>query len=428
MYPPVKQLRRCKALMKHVRFLAFFCVFTLLFSSFFVPMASDNDARFANYINMGENAIKNDYAIPNLFRQDGVYSNIERFPLVVRNGVEYVPLSAFILYSYVEVNYSKTSDNFFLVNSKNNHYISFNVSEGVASTHDGDLLKLPIEVFNKTRYIPARTVAVVLGFSCETYDDPVNGIYAFRISDGKSKKTLTQLVTPYIELYKSVVEPPPPPPPPVELDDPLEDIAARRIGVCYTNIGYGGIETVLRLLDGYGMKASFAVTQEDVLARTNLVRRIFVSGHSLLVTAPATGDTPEECAKNFVSGLETANDALLKTLKRKTRMCTLPFDLSKETADNEAFISEVKKAGYVILKPNVDTGDGPDSAAGAYSISAKIKNKIIDGFDQNERATVTALVWCSDKTQYYTADVANLVNKYTQHSFCAMNEALLASS
>lgn len=413
---------------KQKRFLAFFCVFALLFSSLLPFEASDNDARFENYVNMGENAAKNDYAIPNLFRQDGVYSNIERFPLVVKNGVEYVPLSAFILYSYVEVNYSKTSDNFFLVNNNNNHYISFNVKEGVASTHDGDLLKLPISIFNKTRYVPARTVAIVLGFTCETYDDPVSGVYGFRISDGKSKKTLTDLITPYIELHKSLVNPPEPPAPPVKQEDPLEDIAPRRVAVCYSNIGYSGIETVLNLLDEYGIEASFAVNQEDVFNRAGIVRRIFASGHNLLVTASAGGSTPAECGRSFVEGLEAANDALVKIIKRKTRMCVLPFGLDEETAGHEDFRSAVEEAGYVILSPNTQTGDGPDFAGGAYSVSGKIKNKITDGFDKNEKATVTALVWCSDNTIYYTADVANLVKKYTQHSFCAMNEALLAGS
>ena len=79
----------------------------------------------------------------------------------------------------------------------------------------------------------------------------------------------------------------------------------------------------------------------------------------------------------------------------------------------------------MILKPNVQTGDGPDFTGSAYSVAVKIKNKIKDGFDKDKQATVTAVVWCSDKTPYYTADVANLVNKYAKHSFFAMNEALL---
>ena len=132
---------------KSVRILAFFCIFTLLFSCAFAPSASNNDARFDSYVNMGDNAVSNNYAIPHLFRQNGVYSNMQKSPLVVSGGVDYVPLSMFILYSYVEVNYSKTDDNFFLVNTRNNHYISFNMEGGIASTHDGELLKLPEYVF-----------------------------------------------------------------------------------------------------------------------------------------------------------------------------------------------------------------------------------------------------------------------------------------
>lgn len=411
---------------KHVRLLAFFCVFALLFSSVFVPSASDNDARFDEYVNMGGNAIQNNYAIPNLFRQDGVYSNIQKFPLVVRGGVEYVPLSAFILYSYVEVNYSKTGENFFLVNNNNNHYVSFNVEQGVASTYDGDLIKLPVLIFNKTRYVPARTVAVVLGFSCETYDDKENGIYAFRIYDGKSKKTLPELLAPYIEEYTAQIKPPePPPPPPVVQEDPFELMAPRRVAFCYANLGYAGIENVVTTLDAYGVTASFSVTKEDITQRNDLVRRIFVSGHNLLVTASADGNTPKECGENFVKGLEEANKELLKSLKRKTRMCTLPFGLDEKIAGDGEFVSVVENAGYVILRPNVQTGDGPDFAGTAYSISVKIKNKIKDGFDKDKQATVTVLAWCSDKTPYYTADVANLVNKYAKHSFCTMNEAML---
>ena len=412
---------------KHVRLLAFFCVLALLFSLMLVPSASDNDARFDSYINMGENAIANDYAIPNLFRQDGVYSNIQRFPLVVKGGVEYVPLSAFILYSYVEVNYSKTGENFFLVNNNNNHYISFNVEQGVASTYDGDLIKLPVLIFNKTRYIPARTVAIVLGFSCETYDDKENGIYAFRVYDGKSKKTLAELVAPYADAYLAQIKTsePLPPPPPVVQEDPLESMAPRRVALCYTNLEYGDMNTIMRTLDAYGVRASFGVTKEDVVSRNDLVRRIFVSGHNLLVTAEASGSTPKTCGENFVKGLEEANGELLKSLKRKTRMCVLPFGLDEKIANDSEFISVVENAGYVILKPNVQTGDGPDFTGGAYIVSGKIKKKITDGFDKDTQATVISLVWCSDKTQYYTADVANLVNKYNRHSFCVMNEALL---
>lgn len=412
---------------KHVRFLAFFFALTLLFSFAVIPMASGNDARFDSYINMGENAVKNGYAVPNLFRQDKVYSNIQKFPLVVQNGVEYVPLSMFILYSSVDISYSKIGEGFFLVNKNNNHYISFNVEEGIASTYDGDLLKLPVVVFNKTRYVPARTVAIVLGFTCETYDDPQKGIFAFRISDGRSSKTLAQLLEPYMTDL-NLPSKDDPTPPPVQQEDPLDNVATRRVSICYANASYKETTKILRVIDGYRMKASFSLTKEEILENTNLVRDIYVSGHSVLVTAKATGNTPEECGANFVKGLEEANASLLKVLKLKTRMCTLPVELPKEIAEDSAFVQTVENAGYIILRPNVETGDGPGFSGSAYSVSAKIKNKISNGFDVKKTATVTALVWCSENTQYYTADVGNYLNKYKQHTTQAMNEAMLYNS
>ena len=252
---------------KIVRFLAFFCAVTLLFSCFFTGSASDNDARFDSYVNMGDAAVQNNFAIPNLFRQDSVFSNQSRFPVVVRNGVEYVPLSMFILYSFVDVTYSGTDDNFFLLNTRNNRYISFNVAKGVASTYDGDLLKMEVPIFNRTRYVPARTVAVVLGFSCESYDNKEKGIYAFRVSDGKSSLTLAQLIAPYIEEGEKND----PPPPPVQVqDDPLEKIAKRRVAICYSNFASQETKRVIDTLRGYGIKASFGITKNDILGLTFL--------------------------------------------------------------------------------------------------------------------------------------------------------------
>ena len=408
---------------KITRLLAFFCALTLLFSLAFVPQATDNDPRFASYTNMGKSTAENGNTVPNLFRQDKPYSNVERFPLVVSGGVEYVPLSMFILYPYVEVNYSKTGEDFFLLNKKNNRYISFNVNGGIASTYDGDLLKLSVRFFNSTRYVPARTVALVLGFVCENYDNPEKGIYVFRISDGKSGKTLAQLVEPYLAQQATSQAP-------VEQEkkpeaDPIEKLAERNVYLCYANVPQDSITHIMNTLDAHKVKASFSLNEKEILSDSGLVRRIYVSEHSLLVTADCTGDTPGEKAKSFVEGLERANSALAYVLKRKTRMCTLPYDLPEETAKNEEFISTVEQAGYIIFRPGVVTDDKPGYTGNAYNISSKIKNTVISGFDVRQKADVSVLLWCGAQTPYYTADVANLINKYAQFKFCTLNEGFV---
>ena len=423
MYPPVNQLRRCKALKKSVKFLSFFVALTLLFSCFLVPGASTNDKKFDNYNNMGENAKNNSYNVPNLFRQDSPYSNVSRFPLVVKNGVEYVPLSMFILYSYVEVNYSKTGEDFFLLNNKNNRYISFNVKEGVASTHDGDLLKLSVQIFNNTRYIPARTVAVVLGFQCESYDDPARGIYAFRVYDEKASGTLSELVNSYISQIPESHRPKPP----VNNneDDPIKKLARRRVEMCFSDISTDSFAHIMNTLDAYRVKASFSVSYEDVTTMQANIRRIYVSGHSLLVTSKAEGETPKEYADSFVEGLEKANEALGFVLKKTTRMCTLPADIPEEIKNSKEFCDAVEDAGYLIFTPNLVTDDKPGYTGNAYNVSSKIKSSITGGYDEKQEADISVMLWCSDRTPYYTADVANLVNKYAQFEFRALNEAFV---
>ena len=176
------------------------------------------------------------------------------------------------------------------------------------------------------------------------------------------------------------------------------------------------------------MKASFSVTKQDILTNPDLVKKLYFSGHGILVTADAEGNTPSEYAKSFVSGLEEANKALKLVMKKKVRMCTLPFDLPQEIAQSDEFKSAVREAGYMIFLPNVSTGDGPSYTGSAYTVSARIKSKITDGFAADIPANISALVWCSDKTRYYTIDVAQLVNKYEKFRFCAINEAFLHNS
>lgn len=422
---------------KHVRYLVFFFVVTLLFLCVSVTCAAkDNDAKFDSYINMGDNAVKMGYEIPNLLRQNGVYSNIRQFPLVVQGGVEYVPLSVFILYPYIDVNYGRTESSFFLVNNKNNHYVSFNTSEGVASTHDGDILKMPTPIFNYTTYVPARTVAVVLGLECETYDNPSKGIYAFRVSDGKTGKTLSEMMAEYIMEYENKTGLSNNQPPsgndnpavdvrPPEVQDPISQTAARRVGICFAGMSYTGMTRITDMLDSYNIKAAFSFTEEEILTMPEFVRKLGNSGNSIFITASASGGTAEEYARSFVEGLDMANKALKLVSKKKTRMCTLPFDMPESIKNDEAFLAYVKGAGYLVFMPNSETGDGPSYTGSAYTVSSKIKDKITNGFDKDVAAEVTALVYCSDKTYYYILDVAQFVGKYGQFEFFAMDEAFL---
>ena len=195
--------------------------------------------------------------------------------------------------------------------------------------------------------------------------------------------------------------------------------------MCYTNLSYENMDMVFNGLKENNIKASFSVTKQDILTKTDLVKQLYFSENGFFITANASGQTPEEYAESYIAGLEEANKALKLVMKKKVRMCTLPLDLPKEVSDSEQFKTAVKNAGYTVFYPNVQTEDGPEYTGSAFTISSNIKNGITDGFDKNHTAIITALLWCSEITEHYTLDLALFVNKYKQFEFCTMNEAFL---
>ncbi len=438
-----------------IKIMCVFSVLTLLFSQCFIFSAENyNDRRFDSYINMGQNAVDNNYSIPHMFRQDAPYTYIEKFPLVVTGATEYVPLSMFILYPYIEVSYSNFDDNFYLVNNRNGNYISFNVEQNIAETNSGEMMKIVTKVFYRIRYVPAIPVAEALGMMCETYDDPVQGIYAFRISNGKSEKTLTDLITPY--LLKKEQAPPPeqevpipennpdetkpedkPPikpennPPAIEEkpQDPLEKLAPRRLGLCFTGMSYEKADTVVTALERNRIKASFSFTREEILSNPSLVRALYTKANGIFVTANPDFEAIRAqnegvsvpqlelmYANAFVSHLEGANEALKVVLKTKSNVCTLPSWLPDGLADSKIFRDTLNKAGYFVFTPTAKTGDSPSYKGSAYSISSILKNTIMGG-NANSSFDTVALLYMSDYSRYYVADIASLINKYEQLSF-----------
>ncbi len=458
---------------RFIRILCLFSILTLLFSHSFSP-AAYNDRRFSTYINMGDNAVSNNYQIPHMFRQDAPYTYITQFPLVVSGGVEYVPLSMFILYSYIEVNYSGLDSNFYLINNRNGNYISFNVEDNLAETSNGEIMRMETRIFHKTRYVPARKVASALSMMCETYDDPLNGIYAFRISNGKSAKTLVDLLTPYLPAPKEeikpeqpsvpeqpsgdsgkteqpntptpdIVKPKPedtqkpvkPTEPETTPEDPLEKLKNRNVSLCFTGSGYENFGNVVNTVRAQGIDASFSFTKDEILSNPSDLRSLYIDGYSIFVTAEPDFNAvaeqnslvpPEQLellyANAFIAELENANKAMNLVLKTKSRICTLPYGLPDELRDSEVFKSTVNQAGYIIYEPNIDSGDVPGYSGSAYTVSSIIKNRLTGG-KETDSVEVTALLHMSDKSYYYLLDIASLVNKYDGISFFKTDEFTL---
>lgn len=175
----------------------------LIWTTVIVPswhgFALVNDARYDFYTNMKiDTSDHAKYVVPSLYRQDSSYINVKTFPLVVNGGVEYFPLDIFAHYSYLKVVYSRLTDGFYINNTKNNHYVAFDVNTGTTTTHDEQMLDIQAKIFYRTYYVPARKVCEILGMRFETYDNFESGIRAARISDNKSKITIEDLISDYL--------------------------------------------------------------------------------------------------------------------------------------------------------------------------------------------------------------------------------------
>ena len=404
-----------------------FCTFfatLFLISTLLSPFAyaSYNDERFEVYSNMNENKFGG-YKIPNLYRQDAAYSNHKTNPVVVTGGVAYVPLALFLSYSYVSVKYSNDENKFYVINTKNGQYLSFDISKNIAETYDRTIMRMRTKIFYETRYVPARDVANVLGFMCDEYDDPTTGLYAFRIRDNTASLSFEKLLKMYVPEKEPTPQPdnkpdvptvdnnpektdPPEivnpdgqtkPKPPVNTD-PISKIAKRNVRIVVEANNTAGLDNTLFVANNSGEKLTFSVTKDYILLSPASVRQMLVFGHTLSVTANIENTRQENIINSFIAALKDANSALYLVTKQKTRLCTVP--------DN-------------ILQYNYTA----DNTENIYNIFDKIKNTIIDYQNANTEKNINIRVVCDQKTPQYLNSTFEFVKKYNNFTTSATNES-----
>ncbi len=386
---------------------------TSLVSPFTTGFAQYNDKKYDSYINMNQTDTSGHarYIIPNLYRQDAAYTNVKSFPLVVSDSVEYFPLDIFALYSYLEVVYSKVAYGFYINNTKNNHYVAFDLNTGITTNHDNQNLDLQAKIFHRTHYVPAKAVCEILGVKFETYDDPKNGVRAARISDSKAKYTLDELIVSYSPVKKDTqqeetppeVVPDKPTPPPA-VDDPYKNAGTRNIYLTFEGCPDGqNTGKILDVLDKHGASAIFFLEKDRILDYPDTVRQIVASGHAVgLYFSPQITDRVILSNGEIGEILTQTNNALGLVAKTKTRYIRAGYGFSEQLIANN-FGVFAKENGYVAYDWNASSGDyngnvnnsltqlkkeisGNNSKAtrniyirfGAYSATPEILDKLLD--------------------------------------------------
>ncbi len=444
-----------------------------------------NDEKFEIYNNMNGQQDGIRYIVPNLYRQDSAYPYVKDFPVVVTDGVEYVPVSMFSLYSYIDVTYSKVTDNFYMINTKTNEYLSFDVNQGVAATSEGDTLDMETRIFHRTRYIPAKAVADVMGVTCETYDDQDHGVYALRISDQNASYSFDSLLKQYLpesQMPESSTpqtsytpEPTPTPPtntvPPTNSNppssyqelptpsvpsnvqqtqpkpkpsdeqqtqtqpkpsdeqqsepnsDPILSVEKRQVAIMVEAGTNKNTAETIKILTGSKISAAFSVNREYILSSPSDIRKITTGGHSLSVTLSdeeAQAVTKENAKEQVLAYLEGANEALNAVCHRKTRICTLPENVTKLFESDDELDKLLADNGYVLFHANVTA----DNTKNAFSVYTELSQGIVNAYPKNKAGLVKMIIPCNDNIGSIVSNLVSFISKYPNFTAIGADETM----
>lgn len=355
--------------MKCNRFLRIFLLIILILSiciPIFASHALYNDAAYDKYINISENS-----NIPSIFRNDSVYENYKEFPPVISDGVEYVPLHLFEGLPDVKINYSNDKSNFYIQNKKKNRYISFSINGDYAVTGENKVFDTLVKEFYGVLYVPLRLVCSNTGIGCDSYNDAINRIYVIKVytQDGLSASELIKIYAPDIYETKGAEDEPVIDPPPVVA--PV--YGNRELYLYFTGTDLTYADNILNVLSKNKLNGAFFVTYEDILARPELIRRIYALGNTIGITFR---ESPEEIIKEGV--LEKlcaqAEDALYEVLKTKTRLLHLP-GLNRQIYNDNNISERVQKLGLCDIRCNIDIRTDVLGHAASYeSLDGSLKN------------------------------------------------------
>ncbi len=306
-----------------------------------------NDERFDAYENMKEKTIAK-YTVPTLFKNDAVFTNYKRFPLVVQDDIEYVPIEMFSGMSGVEINTRLSNLNFYIENKTSGAYISFDVQTDLVTTHEFESYLLPTKLFYQTRYVPAREVARVLGINCEIYDSIEDGVYALRFADKRAKLSFSELIKLYSPIKKDPV------PPPVITEDPQPpkvDIGTRTIYLSFELSGFGYVRSLIDTLYTNGVKATFFCSADGILENPDTVRKIINQGHSIGLLIDGS---------NTYESFYRAKEALRLVTKKSTRLVRISGGSTRCTLSDFELASFVDQNGLCLWDYNISVADSQD--------------------------------------------------------------------
>ena len=331
-------------------------VFSLLFDTVSVAGKTYSDSWVLGYKNMEPEESETN-VVPTLYKNDAVFGNHRRFPLVVQGDSHYVPVEMFMGVSGITLTYGYSTEYFYLATKGNTKYISFDIENDAATTHEKETYTLKTKVFYNTRYLPAEAVARVLGLKLEIYDNPEESIYALRLSDPSAKVSFSELIRMYSPIKKEETTKPP------SVDT---DIGRRNIYITFDTTNFAGISETLAVLerDFPGKGAVFFVTANDILTYSDEIRQIIAYGQNIGILLKE-GDPEAE----YLS----AKENLRLVAKRSTRLVRFATGSTTKLLTDEQYDAFVQKYGLCVWDYNINITDSRKVQETVYNFSKNTK-------------------------------------------------------
>lgn len=309
---------------------------------------------------------------PLMYINDTIFSNWQTTPIHTVGNTVYIPITMFIDLDAVYYYSNPGSGTFYLQNETTKEYLSFSLKT-IGDAYNGKgMIKIDVQVFHDTIYLPAIETANNLGLFIEMNSDNT----VLRLSDSTAKMPFSKL----IELYNPIIdvpveEKPPvydnpsvtnPPPssqitPPVDnpsvVDPPEPVIIPCDLYLCFTDPQTSTLDDLITALKSRTLPATFFLSENYIEKHPLDVIKLYSNGYSIGIYCDNTYGENTEKALQSVSG---ANNSLRKLTKTKTRTVVLGIadnDLNKQLVQN----------GFTVHSFNIHSPSKPSSSRAAAS-------------------------------------------------------------
>ncbi len=286
--------------------------------------------------------------IPSLFCNDEEWYKDTVSPLIMRDGVYYIPADLFSMFDYISVTYPN-DNNLLIHNTKSGGYISVLFSEQSAAVSGEIHDSVGIFRDDGVYYVDAELVCGAVGLEYEYYTAE-NGNVSLRVTDENRIFTLEELIGTYFPENEDIYED-------IYIDEEEEEDIVKRIYLlCSSSDGHQLMFPARDNLEYYGLEYTLFLDSS--------------SSEETILSSLADGEYGIKA--DTVDGLDKLNEKIFRYSRRNSRLTLTTGDAEADRA--------LRDAGYCPIKPDF-TVNGATYADGMLT-------EIIDHLGKYESCTV----------------------------------------